>query len=170
MIPEHQSRLAFKFTTCYNEMVGFPSVICERNMAIPDCMKSLDVSSQGTFREFFLHTQDMCYFLEHQLWQEKTSNAVNELVEEFFLIFLLVIVGSTVCIVINLWTYLFLSTNRVTNAVTDVTKNLEEAKETQEKVLLSQQESLKVQSNIIKDNSEIYSMVLNVKDVFEDVQ
>lgn len=71
-------------------------------MAIPDCMKSLDVSSQGTFREFFLHTQDMCYFLEHQLWQEKTSNAVNELVEEFFLIFLLVIVGSTVCIVINL--------------------------------------------------------------------
>jgi hypothetical protein len=47
---------------------------------------------------------------------------------------------------------------------------LEEAKETQEKVLLSQQESLKVQSNIIKDNSEIYSMVLNVKDVFEDVQ
>ncbi|OXA43891.1 uncharacterized protein LOC110858256 [Folsomia candida] len=78
MIPEHQSRLAFKFTTCYNEMVGFPSVICERNMAIPDCMKSLDVSSQGTFREFFLHTQDMCYFLEHQLWQEKTSNAVNE--------------------------------------------------------------------------------------------
>lgn len=58
----------------------------------------------------------------------------------------------------------------VTHAVIDVTKNLEEAKETQEKVLLSQQESLKVQSNIIKDNSEIYSMVLNVKDVFEDVQ
>jgi len=78
MDPEMQSRLAFKFTACYNEIVGFPPVVCEASTPLHICMKHLDESNKNTFREFFLHTQDLCFFLEHQLWQEKTSEAVNE--------------------------------------------------------------------------------------------
>jgi hypothetical protein len=85
MIPENQSRLAFRFTSCYNEMLGFSVVLCENTTPIRVCMQKLDSNSQATFREFFLHTQDMCYFIEHQLWQEKTSNAVNELVDSYII-------------------------------------------------------------------------------------
>lgn len=58
----------------------------------------------------------------------------------------------------------------VTNAVVDVTKGLETAIDTQQTILQSQQESLKVQSNIIRDNTLLHTMVVDVKDVFVDVQ
>lgn len=72
-----QSRLAFLFTTCYNEIHGFSTVVCPTSVPLTECMVKLSPVDQATFREFFLHTQDMCYFLEYQNWQERTAAAVN---------------------------------------------------------------------------------------------
>jgi len=58
----------------------------------------------------------------------------------------------------------------VTNVVVEVTKTMEESKETQANILNSQMESLKIQTNIVKENNVLHDMVLSAKEVFEEVQ
>lgn len=43
-----------------------------------------------------------------------------------------------------------------------------EQKYIQEQIFTSQQESLQVQSNMKKDNEDLYQAVVKVKDVFDD--
>lgn len=63
--------------------------------------------------------------------------------------------------------YTFVFT-RLTDAATDVTVQLFEQKYIQEQIHHSQQESLKVQTNMRKDNEDLYNTVVRVKDVFDD--
>lgn len=74
---EVQARMALRFTSCFNEMLGMAPYICEGTTPVKDCLKQLDGLSQSTFREYFLHTQDMCHYLRQDIWQEQTNNAVN---------------------------------------------------------------------------------------------
>ncbi|ODM93079.1 Protein GAMETE EXPRESSED 1 [Orchesella cincta] len=129
-----QSRMALRFTSCFTEMLGNPPLMCEPSTPTKDCLKGLDVFAKSTFREYFLHTQDMCYYLRQEIWQESTNIAVN----------------------------------RLTDAAEDVTKEMEQQKQIQEQIYISQQESLKVQSNLKKDNEDLYNAVVKVKDVFDD--
>ena len=78
MDAEIQSRLAFAFTSCFVEMLGFPPYLCDKSSRIQDCIKHLDQRGYNTFLEYFLHTQDMCYFLMNQVWQEQTDRTVNK--------------------------------------------------------------------------------------------
>lgn len=73
-----QSRLAFTFTTCFTDMTGQGSYICEDKNDIKDCFRSLNPVVMQIYHSYFLHTQDMCYYLQHQIWQEKTETAVNQ--------------------------------------------------------------------------------------------
>ncbi|CAG7832714.1 unnamed protein product [Allacma fusca] len=129
-----QSKLAFAFTSCFVEMLGFPPYLCDKNGNIQECIKSLDQRGYNTFLEYFLHTQDMCYFLMNQMWQEETDRTVNLLA----------------------------------NAAVGVTKNLEDSKVAQDKILESQQETLKVQNNLMKDNNALYNAIIRVKQIFDD--
>ncbi|CAL8114848.1 unnamed protein product [Orchesella dallaii] len=129
-----QSRMALRFTSCFVEMLGNPPLMCEPSTPTKNCMKGMDTFAKSTFREYFLHTQDMCYYLRQEIWQEATNDAVNKL----------------------------------STAAEDVTNELVLQKEIQEKIHLSQQESLLVQTNLKKDNEDLYNAVVKVKDVFND--
>jgi hypothetical protein len=59
---------------------------------------------------------------------------------------------------------------RVTNVVGEVTKSIAVSKETQDNILSSQKESLKMQSNIMRENSALHEIVVSAKDVFNEVQ
>ena len=49
-----------------------------------------------------------------------------------------------------------------------VTKHIEVSIQTQDKILESQQGSLKVQSNMVKDNNALYQTVTRVKQVSDE--
>lgn len=72
-----QSRLALNFASCFNEMMGLPPTICAPATPVKDCLRTLDDAGRSTFREYFLHTQDMCYYLRQEMWQDQTNVAVN---------------------------------------------------------------------------------------------
>ena len=78
MDSEMQSKLAFAFTSCFVEMLGFPPYLCDKSSRIEECMKHLDQRGYNTFLEYFLHTQDMCFFLMNQVWQAETDRTVNK--------------------------------------------------------------------------------------------
>jgi len=75
---EMQSRLALAFTSCYTEMIGSPNYMCERSTPVKTCLGTLDKAEKDIFRDYFLHTQDMCYYLQSEIWQQETDRAVNE--------------------------------------------------------------------------------------------
>lgn len=77
MTEDSQVRMALRFASCFNEMLGLAPYICEPVTPSKECLKQLDESSRGTFREYFLHTQDMCYYLRQEIWQEQTNYAVT---------------------------------------------------------------------------------------------
>ena len=54
------------------------------------------------------------------------------------------------------------------SAAHGVTKHLEVSIQTQDKILESQQESLKVQANMVQDNNALYQTVLRVKQIFDE--
>lgn len=72
-----QARLAFSFASCFNEMMGSPPYICTSTTEIKECIQNLDSNGLNTFRDYFLHTQDMCFYLQHQIWQQETNRVVN---------------------------------------------------------------------------------------------
>jgi hypothetical protein len=73
-----QSRLALSFTSCFSDMLGLPNYVCELTDPIKDCIKSMDDQGINSFRQFFLHTMDMCHYIQSELWQIETDRAVNQ--------------------------------------------------------------------------------------------
>ena len=48
-------------------------------MTIEECTRDMDPVSFQTYTEFFTHTGHICYFLQSQLWQERTENVISRL-------------------------------------------------------------------------------------------
>jgi len=76
---EVQSRLALSFANCFLEKAGIRTYPCEDSAPLADCLKNVDNNGFTTFSNFFTHTQNMCYFLQAQVWQEHTDETVNRL-------------------------------------------------------------------------------------------
>ncbi|XP_063704881.1 uncharacterized protein LOC134834226 [Culicoides brevitarsis] len=77
-----QSDLALHFTNCFLEMSGQEPLDCvnERTVALKRlCLKDVSDRAYNAYTEFFTQTQNMCYFLQNQIWHRETENTINSL-------------------------------------------------------------------------------------------
>lgn len=71
-------QLAYDFTRCFYTELGHDIPKC--TVEPETCKKNLESTIlHGTYAMFFMHTRDMCFFLESQVWQETTQGTVNKL-------------------------------------------------------------------------------------------
>ena len=82
-----QTNLAIMFTYCLLKHLKYDLVECDHvdvnnndenaNLECYEKLKSHQ-NSFTTFTEFFTHTQNICFFLQNQIWNEKTLELVKE--------------------------------------------------------------------------------------------
>ena len=74
-----QSRLAVAFANCHLEKSGRKTYPCTDALTIKDCTKDMDHDAFQTYTHFFTHTGHICYFLQNELWQERTEGVIGRL-------------------------------------------------------------------------------------------
>lgn len=74
-----QQRLALGFTNCFLEASGLSTYPCEQNEEIKTCIVEMDGKAFGTYTNFFTHTQNICFFLQSQIWQENADQTITKL-------------------------------------------------------------------------------------------
>lgn len=74
-----QSRLAVSFANCHLDKSGRPTYPCHSSMSILDCTRNMDSVAFQTYTEFFTHTGHICFFLQGELWQERTEGVIMHL-------------------------------------------------------------------------------------------
>jgi hypothetical protein len=82
-----QTNLAIMFTYCLLKHLKYDLIECDHvdvnnndenaNLECYEKLKSHQ-NSFTTFTEFFTHTQNICFFLQNQIWNEKTLELVKE--------------------------------------------------------------------------------------------
>lgn len=76
---DKQSRLALAFANCFLEKAGMRTYPCQEQASLADCLRNVDNNAFTTYSNFFTHTQNMCYFLQSQVWHEETQETVSRL-------------------------------------------------------------------------------------------
>lgn len=76
---DEQSRLALAFTNCFLDKSGLPIYPCSRDSNIATCLSTISTKAFTAYSNFFTHTQNMCYFLQAQVWQESTDWTIERL-------------------------------------------------------------------------------------------
>jgi len=74
-----QARLALQFANCFLAQSGQHTYPCEEGEDIATCLESVDNNAFTAYSNFYTHTQNMCYFLKSQEWQEQTDNTIHRL-------------------------------------------------------------------------------------------
>ena len=74
-----QSQLAVAFANCHLGKSGRTTYHCNDTMTIEECTRDMDPVAFQTYTEFFTHTGHICYFLQNELWQERTQNVISKL-------------------------------------------------------------------------------------------
>nr|XP_054752079.1 uncharacterized protein LOC129257712 [Lytechinus pictus] len=80
---DEQSRMALTLANCHLAKAGFDTYNCDETMDIKDCLNPMkgDSISFNAYTEFFTHTQDICFFLQSQVWHEQTEETVEKLTQ-----------------------------------------------------------------------------------------
>merc|ERR1719427_992033 len=76
---ETQARLALQFTNCFLIQAGQKDYPCKEEEDIAMCLQDVDNNAFTAYSNFYTHTQNMCYFLKSQEWQEITDNTIHRL-------------------------------------------------------------------------------------------
>ena len=76
---ETQARLALQFTNCFLIQAGQKDYPCKVEEDIAICLQDVDNNAFTVYSNFYTHTQNMCYFLKSQEWQEITDNTIQKL-------------------------------------------------------------------------------------------
>ena len=76
---ETQARLALQFTNCFLAQAGQQEYPCEEEEDIAICLQDVDNNAFTAYSNFYTHTQNMCYFIKSQEWQEMQDNTINKL-------------------------------------------------------------------------------------------
>ena len=74
-----QHRMALQFANCFLLKTGRVTYPCEKTDEISKCTENMPSEAYSTYSQFFTHTQNMCFFLQAQVWQEETGNTINRL-------------------------------------------------------------------------------------------
>lgn len=74
-----QHRLALMFANCFLLKTGRKTYKCKPNDELAECTKHMSSEAYNVYIEFFTHTQNICFFLQAQLWQELTEDSISRL-------------------------------------------------------------------------------------------
>lgn len=74
-----QSRLALAYLNCFLKMQERPTYECEWDQPVAECTRNMIDVDRSSYTTFFTHTQNICYFLESQVWHEETERTINRL-------------------------------------------------------------------------------------------
>ncbi|XP_078677051.1 uncharacterized protein LOC144913860 isoform X1 [Branchiostoma floridae x Branchiostoma belcheri] len=78
---DEQSRMAIAFANCHLAKSGKRDYACKPGQTIQECTQDMDDLAFSTYTEFFTHTQNICFFLQNQVWQESTERTVSMLAD-----------------------------------------------------------------------------------------
>ncbi|XP_066283876.1 uncharacterized protein [Branchiostoma lanceolatum] len=78
---DEQSRMAIAFANCHLAKSGRRDYQCKPGQTIQECTQDMDDLAFSTYTEFFTHTQNICFFLQNQVWQESTERTVSMLAD-----------------------------------------------------------------------------------------
>ena len=81
MSDKDQSRLALSFANCHFERSSRQVYPCPSTLTIGDCTspERMGDSAFQIYTEFFTHASHMCYFIQSQLWQQRTESTIDRL-------------------------------------------------------------------------------------------
>ena len=74
-----QSRLALAYLNCFLQGQGRDIYDCDMSQPFHKCTANMKDVDRGSFTTFFTHTQNICYFLEAQVWHELTETTIDRL-------------------------------------------------------------------------------------------
>lgn len=77
-----QKDIALHLTNCFLEMSGQPTLDCinERTEGHKKlCMSAMSDRAFNVYTEFFTQTQNICYFLQNQVWHQETEATIHKL-------------------------------------------------------------------------------------------
>ncbi|KYQ89316.1 hypothetical protein DLAC_09975 [Tieghemostelium lacteum] len=79
-----RSRLAVKLANCHLSKSGLPTYTCTFDMSIPECTSKMDHLSFTTYTNFYISTENICYYLQSEIFQQKTEDTINHLSQSNF--------------------------------------------------------------------------------------
>ena len=74
-----QSRLALKFANCFLQQSGQSYYPCGDQENMASCLEKVDNNAFTAYSNFYTHTQNMCFFLNSQMWQEIQDDTIKKL-------------------------------------------------------------------------------------------
>ncbi|KAF0312880.1 hypothetical protein FJT64_016461 [Amphibalanus amphitrite] len=77
-----QARLALRFASCFLQTSGLQPISCQEMDDVRPCLRRLTDRQFDSYREFFTHTQNMCSFLQVQVWNRQTGRLISRLGSE----------------------------------------------------------------------------------------
>lgn len=77
VVPPRQ--LAVAFANCHLEASGKATYQCEPSHTVQQCTSGMSDVAFTTYTEFFTHADNLCHFLQSEMWQERTEQTVNAL-------------------------------------------------------------------------------------------
>ena len=75
-----QSILALQFANCHLEKSGLNTYHCYNKETFKDCTRQMGTKDNvafQTYTEFYTHVTDICYYLQSEIWREKTENTIG---------------------------------------------------------------------------------------------
>lgn len=75
-----RQRLAIGFANCHWLSAERRTYKCTDEMSIASCTSEMTESAFDVYTQFFNHIEDVCFYLQSQLWQEKTERVSTLLV------------------------------------------------------------------------------------------
>ena len=76
-----QGHLALAYLNCFLELQNRHSYSCPHEYDLEICTKDMNEADRSSFTTFFTHTQNICYFLRAQVWNEATEKTIETLAE-----------------------------------------------------------------------------------------
>lgn len=74
-----QSRLSLSYLNCFLVAQQRHHYPCPVNESIPACTRNMTEGDRASLATFFVHTQNICYFLEIKYWNQHTERTIQKL-------------------------------------------------------------------------------------------
>ena len=76
---ETHAKMALAYLNCFLEMQGRHGYVCSASDPVHHCTEQLSDTDRANYATFFTHTHSICYFLQSQVWHEKTQSTIRRL-------------------------------------------------------------------------------------------
>ncbi len=76
---EVQGYLALLFANCFLAKSGLEIYPCPKGTRVRQCLDGVSNNAFTAYSNFYTHTQNMCYFLQSQVWHDETEATIDKL-------------------------------------------------------------------------------------------